>query len=206
MFAGRGAAQRRLSLGAFRWSPSSLRRHHRRARERSDRSHRSERRGQDHAVQRHHRTAATHRRHRGARRQGHHDHEAAPAGPPRDRPHVPAARDVRHAQRARQRPRRGGDAQGLVARKVQARRPRRRADRAHRAHVGREGTGRPSVHRHAATGRDGPGVGHQATGAAARRAVVRPQRVGDRPSSPSCSSSSPPPASPSCSSSTTWVS
>ena len=68
MFARRGAAQRRLSLGAFRWSPGTCRRHHRRARERSDRSHRSERRREDDAVQRHHRPAAAHRRHRGPRR------------------------------------------------------------------------------------------------------------------------------------------
>ena len=44
MFALRGAPQRRVSLGAFRWSPGTRRRHHRRAGERGDRPHRSERR------------------------------------------------------------------------------------------------------------------------------------------------------------------
>ena len=117
--------------------------------------------------------------------------EAAPAGAARHRPHVPAARDVRHAQRARQRPRRGRDAQGLVAREVQA--------RCSSPTSSSSASGSRPSPRSASTvcpparppRRAGARARDQAARGAARRAVVGPQRGGDRRASPSCSSSSP---------------
>ena len=53
-----------------------------------------------------------------ARRHRHHHAKPAPARAARHRPHVPAARDVRHPQRPRERARGRRDAPGLVAREV----------------------------------------------------------------------------------------
>ena len=65
-----------------------------------DRAHRSQRRREDHAVQRRHGAAAAHRRHASCIDGQDITHlEAAPARRARAWPHVPAARDVRHAHR-----------------------------------------------------------------------------------------------------------
>ena len=66
-----------------------------RSRHRADRS---QRRRQDDAVQRHHRAARRRTRAGSCSTARHHRRKPAPAGPARDRPHVPAARDVRHAR------------------------------------------------------------------------------------------------------------
>ena len=72
------------------------------------RPHRAERRGQDDAVQRRHRHAGAQRGPDLRRRPGRDRRAAAPVRPARPRPHLPAARGVRVAHRARQHP--GGGA------------------------------------------------------------------------------------------------
>ena len=117
--------------------------------------------------------------------------EAPQASPVGDRPHLPAARDLRHAVGARQRARGRRDAPRLVAREVQAGPARRRPDRAGRAspsqadeRVDKLPTGTQRLVELARA------LGHEAPRRPARRAVVGPQRGGDRRARRACSTSS----------------
>ena len=136
-FAPRGASQRRPGLGAFRWAPGSCRRHPRRRPGTSHRADRPERRRQDHAVQRHHRPAAAD----GGRvtLDGQDITDAKPHRRARlgHRPHVPAARGVRHAHRRENVLVAAEMRRGWSREKFDARRAHRRAPRARRHRVGR---------------------------------------------------------------------
>ncbi len=99
--------------GAVRRQRRARRRQHRGRARLRHRAHRPERRGQDDAVQRHHRAAPAERGPGRARRPGHHPPEPDEAGPARAGPHVPAARAVQPAHRAREHPGRGRHPQGV---------------------------------------------------------------------------------------------
>ena len=102
------------------------------------RAHRTERRGQDHALQRHHRPAAADLGQRPARRQATSPaRKPHAARPPRHRAHVPAARAVRQPHRARERARRARDAPPLGQGEVRPGQGRRRAARPGRHRRGR---------------------------------------------------------------------
>ncbi len=207
MFVPRDASHSRHGLGSLRWSPGARRRQHRRSRERGHRPHRAERRGQDDAVQRDHRTpaarpaapsrstAATSRTR--SRTSGPGSVSAARSNGSRRsarssvRDNVLVAAEMRH---------------GCVAREVQARRPRRRADRAHRAHVGGRTSGSTSCPpARSGSSRLARALATKPKRAPARRAVVRAQRARDRRALRVAHRARRRPVSASCSSSTTWA-
>ena len=128
------------------------------------------------------------------RRRGHHlrrSRTSARAG--RDRPHVPAARDLRHADACAttcSSPPRCGAAGRAT--KFDPRDAHRRGDRARRARRRRARAGRHAAHRHRAARRGRARARDQAAAPAARRAVVRAERVRDQRRSARCCASSPP--------------
>ena len=105
---------------------------------RDHRPDRPERRRQDHHLQRHHRPAGALGGAGAAGRRRHHQAAGPPAGAGRHRPHVPAARGVRVADRPREHPRRRRAAPALEP----AGRRRRRAELALLAEAGL-GSSRP---------------------------------------------------------------
>ena len=114
-----------------------------------------------------------------------------PAGPARHRPHVPAARGVRLADRPREHPT-SAEIRRRLGRRDRSARParrvrRRRSSTASASAPRRRRAGRRAAHRAGPAGGARPRTGHPARGPAARRAGVRARRGRDRGASPSCS-------------------